>query len=89
MKLRALNVCFPAERCVAKLIFPVALFFMGPEVRNRATLHTGIPRELLFDLTGMGMKKDCLPPVVNGTFQLEQFQQLYDDLVEKFLAASK
>ncbi len=71
IKLRAGHVFFPAFRCVAKLFFPLVLWWLGPELRKKVSLHLcGGPKEYLMDLQKVGMRADGLPPSMGGSFDL-------------------
>jgi hypothetical protein len=79
LQVRAGHLCFPCHKCVAMLLFPSALWLMGPELRKRICIHLGGgPKELLMDLSAYGMKANGIPPEVGGSFDLTRYKERLD-----------
>ena len=80
VKIRAIHIFFPAHRCLAKLLFPMALWWLGPELRKKLAIHlSGGPKDYLMDLQKVYMQADGLPPAMGGSFDLADLRNKLDE----------
>jgi hypothetical protein len=74
IRIHATHGCLPAEKRIAAIFKPFAVWMMGKDVRRRRVEHIGGPLVLLSSLEEYGFKQDGLPIPLGGFWGPDDFE---------------
>lgn len=74
IRLRALHICCSTHRSILSFVCPAMKMIVGKRIRGRTILHSGDPKELLYDLEDYGMPANILPISLGGSYHSDVFR---------------
>lgn len=74
IRLRALHICCSTHSSILSFVCPAMKMIVGKRVRERTIIHSGDPKELLYDLEDYGMSSSILPMSMGGNYRSNEFR---------------